>query len=201
MGNVLELHQVSKHFRRDPGAERRRPGPRGGRGARPDGRQRRRQVDAGQDHRRQLSADRTARSASRASRSTSTSPSRRAQKGIEVVYQDLALCDNLTAAANVFLGREVKRRVRALHAGSITRRWRRGRASCSPSSSPRRGRATSCGRCRAGSGRRWRSRAPACPRPSIVLMDEPTAAISRAAGRRGARPHPASRATRASRSS
>jgi simple sugar transport system ATP-binding protein len=30
-----------------------------------------------------------------------------AQKaGIEVVYQDLALCDNLTAASNVFLGRE-----------------------------------------------------------------------------------------------
>jgi simple sugar transport system ATP-binding protein len=27
-------------------------------------------------------------------------------RGIEVVYQDLALCDNLTAAANVFLGRE-----------------------------------------------------------------------------------------------
>ena len=26
--------------------------------------------------------------------------------GIEVVYQDLALCDNLTAAANIFLGRE-----------------------------------------------------------------------------------------------
>src|SRR6478736_9140984 len=30
--------------------------------------------------------------------------------GIEVVYQDLALSDNLTAAANVFLGRELKRR-------------------------------------------------------------------------------------------
>ena len=28
------------------------------------------------------------------------------QKGIEVVYQDLALCDNLTAADNVYLGRE-----------------------------------------------------------------------------------------------
>ncbi|HZP20015.1 MAG TPA: ATP-binding cassette domain-containing protein [Bauldia sp.] len=27
--------------------------------------------------------------------------------GIEIVYQDLALCDNLTAAANVFLSREV----------------------------------------------------------------------------------------------
>lgn len=31
--------------------------------------------------------------------------------GIEVVYQDLALCDNLTAAANVFLGRELTKRV------------------------------------------------------------------------------------------
>src|ERR671920_2599637 len=30
-------------------------------------------------------------------------------EGIEVVYQDLALCDNLTAAANVYLGRELKR--------------------------------------------------------------------------------------------
>jgi simple sugar transport system ATP-binding protein len=32
-------------------------------------------------------------------------------EGIEVVYQDLALCDNLTAAANVFLGRELKRKI------------------------------------------------------------------------------------------
>lgn len=29
--------------------------------------------------------------------------------GIEVVYQDLALCDNLSAASNVFLGREMTR--------------------------------------------------------------------------------------------
>jgi simple sugar transport system ATP-binding protein len=29
--------------------------------------------------------------------------------GIEIVYQDLALCDNLTAATNVFLGRELTR--------------------------------------------------------------------------------------------
>ena len=33
------------------------------------------------------------------------------QHGIEIVYQDLALCDNLTAAANVFLGRELRKRV------------------------------------------------------------------------------------------
>jgi len=30
-------------------------------------------------------------------------------KGIEVVYQDLALADNLTAAENVFLGREIRK--------------------------------------------------------------------------------------------
>ena len=29
------------------------------------------------------------------------------QHGIEIVHQDLALCNNLTAAANVFLGREI----------------------------------------------------------------------------------------------
>jgi len=29
--------------------------------------------------------------------------------GIEVVYQDLALCNHLTAASNVFLGREIKK--------------------------------------------------------------------------------------------
>src|SRR5690606_27467858 len=29
------------------------------------------------------------------------------RNGIEIVYQDLALCDNLSAAVNVFLGREL----------------------------------------------------------------------------------------------
>src|SRR5690348_2142047 len=33
------------------------------------------------------------------------------QSGIEIVYQDLALCDNLTATANVFLSREIGRRL------------------------------------------------------------------------------------------
>jgi simple sugar transport system ATP-binding protein len=32
------------------------------------------------------------------------------REGIEVVYQDLALCDNLSAASNVFLGREPRRK-------------------------------------------------------------------------------------------
>ena len=33
------------------------------------------------------------------------------QHGIEIVHQDLALCNNLTAAANVYLGRELRRGV------------------------------------------------------------------------------------------
>ncbi len=37
-------------------------------------------------------------------------PADAAARGIECVHQDLALCDNLTASANVFLGRELERR-------------------------------------------------------------------------------------------
>ena len=33
------------------------------------------------------------------------------KSGIEVVYQDLALCNHLTAASNVFLGREIQKGV------------------------------------------------------------------------------------------
>jgi simple sugar transport system ATP-binding protein len=40
-----------------------------------------------------------------------TKPIEARRAGIEVVYQDLALCDNLTAAANVFLGREITRSI------------------------------------------------------------------------------------------
>ena len=38
--------------------------------------------------------------------------------GIEIVYQDLALCNNLTAAANVFLGREIAPRHRPVQRSS-----------------------------------------------------------------------------------
>ena len=38
-----------------------------------------------------------------------TKPMDARNKKIEVVYQDLALCDNLTAASNIFLTREIKK--------------------------------------------------------------------------------------------
>jgi D-xylose transport system ATP-binding protein len=44
-----------------------------------------------------------------------------ARHGIEVVYQDLALCDNLDIVHNMFLGRELKRGVRLDEAAMETR--------------------------------------------------------------------------------
>jgi simple sugar transport system ATP-binding protein len=38
------------------------------------------------------------------------SPAEARMEGIEVVYQDLALCNNLPASANVFLGREIMKK-------------------------------------------------------------------------------------------
>src|SRR5205085_11249053 len=35
-----------------------------------------------------------------------STPMEARQRGIETIYQDLALCDNLDASANIFLGRE-----------------------------------------------------------------------------------------------
>lgn len=43
-----------------------------------------------------------------------TSPRDATEHGIETVYQDLALCDNLDVAANLYLGRELRRRRSAL---------------------------------------------------------------------------------------
>ena len=46
--------------------------------------------------------------------------------GIEAIYQTLALADNIDAAANVFLGRELTTRFGNLDDAA---RWRRPRAS------------------------------------------------------------------------
>ena len=51
-----------------------------------------------------------ARSSSKVARCTSRPPSKRVEAGIETIYQDLALAGNLDVSANIFLGREVKKR-------------------------------------------------------------------------------------------
>lgn len=98
-------------------------------------------------------------------------------KGIEVVYQDLALCNNLSAAANVFLGREVKKSIgpfRWLDHGAMIRKAGELFGELKSETRPR-------DLVRQMSGGQRQAVAIARTRLSqakIVLMDEPTAAIS-----------------------
>ncbi len=97
--------------------------------------------------------------------------------GIEVVYQDLALADNLTAAANVFLGRELKRRVgpfSLLDHATMNQRtadlFRELKSETRPEDVVR---AMSGGQRQAVAIARTR-----LAKAKLILMDEPTAAIS-----------------------
>ena len=97
--------------------------------------------------------------------------------GIEIVHQDLALCDNLTAAANVFLGRELRKGagpIKILDYPSMFRRAGQIFAELKSETRPR-------DLVRQMSGGQRQAVAIARTRlsdPKIVLMDEPTAAIS-----------------------
>lgn len=97
--------------------------------------------------------------------------------GIEIVHQDLALCDNLTAAENVFLGREIRRGVWPLL--FLNQREMRRRAGLlfqelkSETLPAELVKAMSGGQRQAVAIARTRLSSP-----RMVLMDEPTAAIS-----------------------
>jgi simple sugar transport system ATP-binding protein len=99
------------------------------------------------------------------------------REGIEVVYQDLALCDNLTAASNVFLGREPMARLGPLryvnyrHMNEVAADlFKQLKSETRPRDVVRK-----------MSGGQRQAVAIArtlLSRPKIVMMDEPTAAIS-----------------------
>jgi simple sugar transport system ATP-binding protein len=97
--------------------------------------------------------------------------------GIEVVYQDLALADNLNAAANVFLGREMKRRVGPFrfldHRGMAARAAALFRELKSETRAGDLVRQMSGGQRQAVAIARTR-----LAEARLILMDEPTAAIS-----------------------
>ncbi len=97
--------------------------------------------------------------------------------GIEIVHQDLALCDNLTAAANVFLGRELHRGVGPFKVLDYAAMYRRAGEIFAELKSETRPRDLVSKM----SGGQRQAVAIARTRLSdakIVLMDEPTAAIS-----------------------
>ena len=97
--------------------------------------------------------------------------------GIEIVYQDLALCNNLTAAANVFLGRELRKGFGPLSVLDYASMYRRAGEIFAELKSETRPRDL----VKQMSGGQRQAVAIARTRLSeakIVLMDEPTAAIS-----------------------
>lgn len=99
------------------------------------------------------------------------------EKGIEIVYQDLALCDNLPAAMNVFLGREIVRRIGPFKFLNRPAMFERAEQLFAELKSETRSRDL----VKDMSGGQRQAVAIARTRlsdPKIVLMDEPTAAIS-----------------------
>ena len=99
------------------------------------------------------------------------------EAGIEIVYQDLALCDNLTAAANVYLGREAKRGLGPFRMLDHSTMFRKAGELFTELKSETRPRDL----VRQMSGGQRQAVAIARTRlsdPKLVLMDEPTAAIS-----------------------
>ena len=104
-------------------------------------------------------------------------PAEARQHGIEIVHQDLALCNNLTAAANVYLGRELRRGFgpfRILDYAAMYKRAGQLFAELKSETRPR-------DLVKQMSGGQRQAVAIArtmLSQAKIVLMDEPTAAIS-----------------------
>ena len=128
-------------------------------------------------------------------RSTIRTPRDAAALGIETVYQDLALCDNLDIVQNMFLGRETSARARCSTRRTMEKAAGETLASLAvttvrsirqPVASLSGGQRQSVAIAKAVL---WNSK--------LVIMDEPTAALGVAQTAHGARPRAAARRPRA----
>lgn len=98
-------------------------------------------------------------------------------RGIDIVHQDLALCDNLSAAANIFLSRELERRIGPFGILDYPAMYKRSGELFAALKSETRPRA----RVSSMSGGQRQAVAIArsmLSKARLVIMDEPTAAIS-----------------------
>jgi simple sugar transport system ATP-binding protein len=98
-------------------------------------------------------------------------------RGIEVVYQDLALCNNISAAANVFLGRELRKSwgpFKVLDHAAMNARAGELFAELQSETRPR----ELVERMSGGQRQAVAIARTRLSSPKLVIMDEPTAAIS-----------------------
>jgi simple sugar transport system ATP-binding protein len=98
-------------------------------------------------------------------------------RGIEVVYQDLALCNNISAAANVFLGRELRKSwgpLKVLNKAAMNTRAGELFTELQSETRPR----ELVERMSGGQRQAVAIARTRLSSPKLVIMDEPTAAIS-----------------------
>ncbi len=110
-----------------------------------------------------------------------SSPSDATELGIQTVYQDLALCNNLDAVQNLFLGRELtgpwwggrrmKRAEQEVRAREVMTRMRLGNLSLS----------RPVGAMSGGQRQNIAIARSILWKPKVVILDEPTAALSHSA--------------------